>query len=208
MQRSLRRAPVSVMTALSALVLTVAAFSASAAPATAASTLPIHWTVQASTHIKSLNMDVQIPAGTFDGEIDLATGDLTGNLNLPPAAKTIKLFGVPVATATFAMTENGPITGHVDLSTMQVTVNSSFNFSIKSATLSFLPWWNIVGNSCQGTQPINVSMSGPVSLTGSQTFSSTYTLPKLKHCGFATPLMNLIIPGGGNTFTATFAPAT
>ncbi|MBS1848798.1 MAG: hypothetical protein JST73_11020 [Actinobacteria bacterium] len=199
------RTRVALLTSVLALALTAATFTA--APSGADTTIPIHWKVQASTHIKSLNMDVAIPAGTFDGEVDLTTGALTGSLNLPPASKTISLFGMPIATTTFAMSQNGPITGHVDLANMTVTVNSSFNFSIKSATLSFLPWWNIVGNSCTGTQPINVSMTGPVNLSGASTFTADYALPKLKNCGFATPLMNLIIPGGGNTFTATFGPA-
>jgi len=189
-----------------ALVLAAATFTA--APSGAATTIPIHWKVDASTHIKSLNMDVAIPTGTFDGEIDLATGDLTGHLNLPPASKTIKLFGLPLASTTFAMTENGPITGHVDLATMTVTVNSSFNFAISQASLSFLPWLNLVGNSCKGANPINVAMTGPVNLAGASTFSAEYALPKLQGCGLATPLLNAIIPGGGNTFTATFQPAT
>lgn len=191
----------------SVIALMLAAATFAAAPSGAASTLPIHWKVNASTHIKSLNMDVAIPEGSFDGEVDIVTGELTGSLNLPAASKTIKLFGLPIATTTFAMTQNGPITGHVDFATMTVTVNSSFNFAIKSAALSFLPKVNLVGKSCRGTKPINVSMSGPIDLTGEQTFSADYALPKLTGCGLATSLMNLIIPGGGNTFTATFAPS-
>jgi hypothetical protein len=107
------------------------------------------------------------------------------------------------------MTQNGPITGHVDLATMTATVNTSFNFAITKATLSFLPWLNLVGSSCRGSAPINVTLSGPVSLTGTSSFSATYTLPKLTGCGFLlTPILNLIIPGPGNTFTASFGPAT
>lgn len=205
MTGKLVRTRTAVVGSVVALMLAAATFAA--APSGAASTLPIHWKVNASTHIKSLNMDVAIPEGSFDGEVDIVTGELTGSLNLPAASKTIKLFGLPIATTTFAMTQNGPITGHVDFATMTVTVNSSFNFAIKSAALSFLPKVNLVGKSCRGTKPINVSMSGPIDLTGEQTFSADYALPKLTGCGLATSLMNLIIPGGGNTFTATFAPS-
>lgn len=205
MTGKLVRTRTAVVGSVVALMLAAATFAA--APSGAASTLPIHWKVNASTHIKSLNMDVAIPEGNFDSEVDIVTGELTGSLNLPAASKTIKLFGLPIATTTFAMTQNGPITGHVDFATMTVTVNSSFNFAIKSAALSFLPKVNLVGKSCRGTKPINVSMSGPIDLTGEQTFSADYALPKLTGCGLATSLMNLIIPGGGNTFTATFAPS-
>lgn len=205
MNSTQRRTRIPLLAAVFALVAAVATFTA--APSGAATTIPIHWQVDASTHIKSLNMDVTIPTGTFDGEVDLATGALTGHLNLPPASKKIKLFGAPLASTTFAMTENGPITGHVDLATMTVTVNTSFDFAITQASLSFLPWLNLVGRSCRGTSPIDVSMTGPVSLTGPSSFAAEYTLPELTGCGLATPLLNAIVPGGGNTFTASFAPA-
>ena len=46
-----------------------------------------------------------------------------------------------------------------------------------------------------------------MNLTGSSTFSSSFTIPKFADCGLLiTPVLNLIIPGGGNTFTVTFAP--
>lgn len=50
-------------------------------------------------------------------------------------------------------------------------------------------------------------MSGKADLTGSSTFSSVYTIPPLQTCGLATPLLNLLVTGPGNTFTATFASA-
>jgi hypothetical protein len=90
---------------------------------------------------------------------------------------------------------------------MKATVTASFNFNIKQASLSILPRLNLVGNTCTGSKPVTVTMSGLVSLTGASTFSSTYTVPPFKGCGLLiTPVLNLIIPGSGNTFSATFAP--
>ena len=195
------------LAALMVLVLAGFGLATTAPPASADTIIPINWTVNASTTLKSLGLSVTVPPGTFVGQVDLTTGALSGNLNLPAASKTISLLGLPLATATFSMKENGPITGHVDLATQTVTVNSSFTFNITSATLSIAPWLNLVGNNCRGVSPISVNMSGPVNLTGASTFSSTYTVPKFTGCGFlVTPLLNLIIPGPGNTFTATFAP--
>jgi hypothetical protein len=153
------------------------------------------------------NLDVVVPQGTFVGQVNLTTGDLSGTLTLPPATTTIKLFGLPIASATFAVQAAGPITGHVDLATQTVTVHTSFNFLIKKASATLLPWINLVGTTCRGAQPVTVDFTGPVSLTGASSFSATYTVPKFTGCGaLVTPILNLIIPGPGNTFNATFAP--
>ena len=176
-------------------------------PAASADTIiPIHWTVNASTHLKSLNMDVTVPPGTFDGEVNLTTGALTGNLSLPSATQKISILGIPLASATFALKSNGPITGHVDLAAGTVSVAASFTFNITNASAAILPKLNIVGNNCHGSQPITQNLTGPVNLTGASTFSSSFTIPKFAGCGLVTPLLNLIIPGSGNTFTVTFAP--
>jgi len=189
------------------LVLTLAAVGLGTAPAASADTIiPVSWHVNASTHIKSLNMDVVVPQGTFDGTIDIDTGALEGTLSLPPATSTIKVLGFSLATATFAIQPTGPVTGHVDLATMTVTVHSSFNFLITKAAPSFLPKLNLVGNSCRGSKPVSVDLNGKVNLAGPSTFTSTYTIPSFTGCGLLTPVLNLIIPGKGNTFSATFAP--
>lgn len=197
---------------LAALALTLTMMSASfamSAPTAAAADpiIPLHWKVNASTHIRSLNMDVTIPEGTFDGQVNLATGELSGNLTLPPAVQHIKLFGVSLASATFAVTQSQPVHGHVDIANLTATVTSSFTMQITQASLTWLPWLNLVGRSCRGSQPVTVTMSGPVSLTAPSSFAAEYTIPSFTGCGLATPLLNLVIPGGGNTFSASFAPA-
>jgi hypothetical protein len=190
------------------LVLVASASFWSAPSAQADVILPITWNINATTHIKSVNMDVVVPQGTFTGEINLTTGDLTGNIALPPAVQEIKFFGIKLASATFAMSPAAPITGKVNLATFEVTVNASYNFKITKATLALLPRLNLIDPRCTGVTPVTVSMAGKVDLSGApQAFSSEYTIPKFKNCGLlVTPLLNLIIPGPGNTFSATFAP--
>lgn len=177
---------------------------------TSPSTLPIDWTVNASTHLAKLNQTVTVPPGTFVGSINLSTGHLEGNLSLPPATTTIRLAGlVPLATATFAITEAAPITGQVNFSTFNVSAVASFNIHVVRATPLGPPLGlpvNLVGNECQTSVPVTVKMAGKASLTGPSTFQSTYTIPPLAHCGLATVALNLLVAGGGNTFTATFAP--
>ena len=43
-------------------------------------------------------------------------------------------------------------------------------------------------------------------LTAASTFTGTYAIPQLAHCGLATTALNLVVPGPGNTFTAVATP--
>jgi hypothetical protein len=168
--------------------------------------LPFDWNVDATTHLKKLNMDVTIPTGNFTGVVDLTTGDLGGDITLPPAQVTLSLAGFGLVTANMQITETQPITGHLDPSTFQVSATAVFNIRIPSAYPSATPTVNIVGNSCTTSQPVSVTMNGIANLAGASTFSGLYTIPNLKTCGLATTALNLVIPGPGNTFSATVAP--
>jgi hypothetical protein len=188
----------------------VAAFTAAvawAAPAAlAAPNLAVYWRVDASTHLKTLNRDVQVPRGYFDGSIDLGTGDLSGDLTLPPATTRIDLAGLlPIVDATFAITQVQPITGHVDLSTLHVTSTAVFDIRV----LSVKPLGtdvNLVGDNCRTSEPISVTMAGTADLVNGSTFTGTYSIPPLENCGLTTAALNLVMTGDGNTFTGTFTP--
>lgn len=161
-----------------------------------------YW-VDATTTLKKLNQTVTVPRGTFKGSIDFSTSKLTGSITLPPAKAPFKVAGLPLATATFKITEVKPVTGTLNLNTLVVTATSVFNIQIVSVSPVGLPSVNLVGNSCVTSKPVSVTMSGPFT---SGMFSGTYTIPPLKNCGAATTALNLVVPGPGNTFTAVVTP--
>ena len=178
-----------------------------AARANAATTIPFNWNVDASTTLAKLKLTVDVHGGTFSGAVDVATGALTGDITLPPSTKNISLGRFPLASATFAMTEARPVTGTVNLSTLHVTTTATFNIRITNVTVLGLPF-NLVGNGCTTSHSIPVTMSGTANLAGASKFSGTYTIPQLVNCGPLTPLLNLVIPGPGNSFAATATPKT
>jgi hypothetical protein len=169
-------------------------------------TVTITDNLDASTHLNTLNQDVKIPRGTMTATINLATGALTGNITLPPATVTLRQVGLPIATATMAIAQTKPVTGHVDLTTFHVTATSIFNIKVLRASPALLPFVNLVGNQCTTAQPVSVTMSGTADLTGPSTFTGTYTIPKFKTCQGATLALDVAISGPGNTFTATATP--
>jgi|SRR5262245_36166529 hypothetical protein len=169
--------------------------------------LSLDWNVNASTHLKKLNMDVQVPQGKFYGVIDLGTGDLAGFLLLPPAEVKMQALGLlPLVDATFQIAP-AFVSGHVDLSTLQVTTTSSFDINITKVTAAGLPA-NLVGDHCTTSKPVVVDIGGKADLTNGSTFTGTYTIPPLKSCGALTPALSAVMSGPGNTFTGTFTPST
>ena len=181
---------------------------AGAAPAGASvrsdPTFPIDFIVKATTHIAKLNQNISVPPGKFIGTLDLVTGNLVGQLTLPPAQTTVSLVGIGLATAGFDVAPVGPVKGHVNLSNLTLTATSVFNARIPYVHPLGLPI-NLVGSSCETATPISITFTGKVNFSGS-TFSSSYTIPSFKTCGLATTAINLIIPGPGNTFSARFSP--
>ena len=191
-------------------VMAMAPVAAIAQPAAAFpkgdSVIPFAYKLRVTTHIKKLNQTISPPQGTFKGQIDLDQGRLAGSIALPPATFTMKLAGtVGVLTATARIVPTKPVTGTINLSNFRVKATSTFNLRIVSAYAAGVPV-NLVGDSCTTATPVSVTMSGTASLSGSSKFSGTFTIPQLKSCGLATPALNQLIPGPGNTFSAVASP--
>jgi hypothetical protein len=179
-----------------------------APPATADPVLHVRWRVDASTHLATLDREVTVPRGMFEGDIDLGTGEIIGNLALPQA--TVRLDAVPgllpLADATFEIEQAQPISGQLDLAEAYVNATAVFNIHVVSVRPVGLPT-NLVGDSCVTSEPITVPMEGYVDLFAGSTFSGTYTIPPLENCGLlTTQALNLLMAGPGNTFTGTFTP--
>ncbi len=194
-------------TALLAVACMVPGVVGPAGPAGAYTTLPLNYTVDASTTLATLHQTVNVPPGTFTGTVDLTDGSLRGHLALPPAATTVSLAGIGLVTATFDLVPVGRVTGTVDIATLSVTASATFDVRVVAVDPLGLPV-NLVGDRCETTKAVTVPFSGAFSLTGDSSFSGEYTIPPLHDCGLATAALNLVVPGPGNTFTAAFSPAS
>lgn len=178
------------------------------APAAGAAnpTYPFDWSIKASTHLQKLNQTVSVPKGTFKGQVDLVTKKLTGSISLPAASTTLQVAGVGLATATFKIAQVKPVTGTVDFSTLKATATSVFDIKVTKVAPALAPSVNLVGNACKTSAPVKVTMSGTASLTAASTFKGTYTIPPLANCGLLTTVLNQLVPGPGNTFSAVASP--
>jgi hypothetical protein len=202
MSRTIRRGARACAIALAACGI----FVAFAPAASADPKIPFSQDVYARTHLAKSGIDITVPPGQFDGTIDLATGEETGTLTLPPATVTLNLFGlIPAADASFVMAPAGPITGHVDLATFDVDTTASFNVRLAKLTPHGTDI-NLVGDNCTTSEPVTVRMQGVVNPAAGGTFASTYTIPDFQDCQLLTQVITAFVSGPGNTFVASFAP--
>ncbi|MGD0241790.1 MAG: hypothetical protein ABSB59_15880 [Streptosporangiaceae bacterium] len=186
-------------------LLTAAAVAASAPSASADTTINAHYALTGSTFIKKLNTTVNLGSGSLAATVDLDTGAVSSTLSLPPATVSMKELGIIPVSATATMVQNGPATGSANLTTNTITSSASIIFKITKLSVAGL---NVpVGGNCESS-PFSVSLSsGPgFTVSGGGPLSGSYTIPPLHGCGLITPVLNLLIPGPGNTFNLTLGP--
>ncbi|HEX6524558.1 MAG TPA: hypothetical protein VF070_31825 [Streptosporangiaceae bacterium] len=204
MFRQLRRSPTTRLAAItvSAGLLTAVGLAATAGPAAADSVINVHYALTGTTFIKKLNTTVNLGSGTLAASVDLTTGTSSSTLSLPPATVSVNELGLIPVSATTEMIQNGPATGTVNLTAN--TITSTANVTLKITKLIVAGLNLPVGNSCE-TTPFNISISSGAGFTvaGGGPVSGTYTIPPFHHCFLNTLLLNLTIPGPGNTLDLT-----
>jgi hypothetical protein len=188
--------------AVGASLLALGAVAATGGTASADTVFNVHYALTGTTFLKKLNTTVNLGSGTLAATVDLTTGTTSSTLTLPPATASVKEFGIVPVTATTEMVQNGPATGTANLTTN--TLTSTANVSLKITKLTIFGVSLPVGSSCQ-TSPFNIAISSQSGFTvfGGGPLAGTYTIPAFHHCGLNTLLLNLTIPGSGNTLNLT-----
>jgi len=207
MNRLLRMPARSVAAMALAGLLAAVTIAATPAAASAATVLKVRYPVNGSTFIKAANATVTLGPGALRSRVNLSNGNVTASLNLPPATGSFTELGLVPVTATVAFVQDGPTTGKVDLNTGAVTTMSNITLQITSLSVSGLPV--PVGPACESATPASVSLASQpgFSIVNGGTVSGTYTIPPFAGCGLITPVLNLTIPGPGNTISLTLGKA-
>ena len=171
---------------------------ASAGAASASSKLTVKYKVTGSTFLKSINTTASLGPGTLKSTVNLSNGKLTASLALPPATVSFKELGLIPVTATTEFVQDGPTTGQLNVNTGAVSTTSKIILKLTSMTVSGLSV--PVPSSCQSA-PATIKLASlkGFSVVNGGNLAGTYTIPKFSGCGVLTPVLNLTIPGSGNT---------
>jgi hypothetical protein len=194
------------ITALSGL-LAAGAILAAAAPASAQTKVTVKYPVTGSTLLEKVDATAALGPGTLKSTVNLSNGKLTASLTLPPASVSFEELSLVPVTATTAFINDGATTGTVNLDTGAVTTTSHITLQVTSLTVAGLPV--PVPNGCESASPATVTVNSQPGFTivNGGSLSGTYTVPPFAHCGLLTPVLNLTIPGPGNTITLTLGKA-
>jgi len=195
---------------LAAAVVTVlaagAALAATAGPAlasTASASAKVHasYKITGSTYIKAPNFTLKLGPGKLSATVNLSTGKLTATLSLPNATGSFTEFGIVPVTATTQFINDGATTGKVNTTTGAVTTKSKITLRIVSLTVAGLPV--PVGNSCETKDAVVVDLASQpgFNVLKGGTVAGDYAIGDFSGCGLATLLINLTIPGSGNTIS-------
>lgn len=199
----MRRAAVGSAAAL----LAVAGLVASAGSASADTTIKARYPVTGSTHLAAPNATVPLGPGKLTTTADLTTYTLTAKLSLPNATGSFKELNLVPVTATTQFINDGPTTGTINPDTGAVATTSKITLRIVSLIVAGVP--QPVGDSCETTKPVTVRVASQPgwSILKGGNLAGTYTIPQFAHCGLETLLINLTLPGPGNTITLTLGKA-
>jgi hypothetical protein len=175
--------------------------------ASADTTINVRYPVTGNTVLKAVNATVPLGPGKLKSTVDLTTGTLTASLILPPASASFTELGLIPVTATTAFLQNGPTTGTVNLNTGAVSTTSHITLEITALSVAGIPV--PVPPGCESQSPAAVSLASQpgFSIVKGGNLSGTYTIPQFANCGLLTPILNLTIPGPGNTITLTLGKA-
>jgi hypothetical protein len=202
----LRTTVVTGVACLLALIAVVA--SARAASASSASRIKAKYPVTGSTFIKAPDFTLRLGPGSLSSSVSLTTGRLTATLALPDATGTFKQFGIVPVTATTRFINATPTTGKINLSTG--AIHSTSHITLQLVGLKVAGIDIPVGPACETSAPAVVSVASQpgFSVLKGGNLAGSYTIPRFANCGLATVLINLTIPGPGNTLTLTLGKPT
>ncbi|QKW10515.1 hypothetical protein HUT18_32945 [Streptomyces sp. NA04227] len=193
-----------------------AAFAVSAAAALVTATtgaahaapVRLNYPLTGSTVLKGTGSTVNLGPGTLEASADLFAGTLTANTKLPPAKVSFNMLGVIPVSATTEFIETEPTTGTLDLKTGETKTTTKLTLRLKDMKVAGIP--TPVGDHCETRTPavLNLSSEAGFNPLRGGNLSGTYTIPAFEHCLLSTPLINLIVPGDGNTIKLTLGAAT
>lgn len=185
------------VTAVAATVLAGAGTAAAAGP-------PVYskYAVTGTTHIAKPDTGLELGPGQFDMYTLIGPYTFYGTITLPPVHVSRSLPGVGRVSGTVTL---GP--GHAEGS-VSGGFSGSATWPVALSDLRVNGRSYDVGPDCGTAEPLTTELTSADFAAGTGgRLESTYAIGAFENCGSATPLINAVVPGPGNTLTLDLAAA-
>ncbi|WP_086819946.1 hypothetical protein [Allokutzneria sp. NRRL B-24872] len=164
---------------------------------------PIDFKIVGKSTVAKLGSDLAMGPGEMRTLLDAKTGDVTGDLLLPPSAGYFVMFGFTPTTSTVDFTQDGKTVGKIVRGVL--TTTSKISIRLREVKVAGVPL--DVGPNCRTVTPAVIELtSGPspppfVPPRLLKPLYGTFTMPAFSGCGAKEPLDSLLtglISGPGN----------
>jgi len=157
---------------------------------------PVHtrYAVSGTTHIAKPDADLELGPGQFDMDTLAGPDTFSGTITLPPAKVTRSVPGVGEVSGTVTLgpgKAGGSVAGGFSGS-------ATWPVRLSDVRVNGAPY--DVGDACRTAEPVRTELASDDFAAGrGGRLTSTYVLGAFTGCGSATPVMNTVIAGPGNT---------
>jgi hypothetical protein len=193
-------AALTAVVASTALTLALAPAASAAAPVL----LKVAYDANGTTHVAKPDSTMTLGPAVLRANVR-PNGSFTGSMALPPTTSSFNVVGLLPATATVSFIPAARLTGQITSGGGTTMITSTASYFIKLTDVAVAGVPSFVGSNCQTTDPVTIPVGGPFSITNGGTLTGTYSIGKFSHCGLTTALINLLIPGDGNTVSFTLS---
>lgn len=172
--------------------------------ASAAPILNITYDAAGTSTIARTGSTIDLGPAELETELDFATGEFTGSMPLPGTETRFEIIGLIPVTADVAFEEVVPVTGIVKPGTVSGSaVESVATYYIRLSNIKVVGFPTITGSHCRTVDPVAIEIGTPAAggfnVFHGGTLSGEFSIGNFQNCGVNTWLINLLIPGGGNT---------
>ncbi|MFW6775921.1 hypothetical protein ACOACO_16675 [Nocardioides sp. CPCC 205120] len=169
----------------------------------AATIVPIEYDAVGTSTIAKTDSTVALGPTTLRTDLDVDTGDFTGSLPLPGTRTNFKAAGFLPVQADVAFVEAAPLTGHINLSGDIASVSSTATYNVRLSNIKIAGFPTFTGTRCQTKVPVTIPVGTEpgvgFDLAEGGRLVGEYTIGDFANCGLNTGLINLLVPGPGNT---------
>ncbi|KDN23544.1 hypothetical protein [Amycolatopsis rifamycinica] len=160
------------------------------------------YTVRGTTHIAKADADLELGPGRFDVDTLAGPGSFSGTITLPPVPVTRSLPGIGKVSGTIRL---GP--GHAEGSPAGgFSASATWPVRLSDVRVNGVPY--DVGDDCGPAEPLTTELTSEDFAAGrGGRLESTYAIGAFANCGAATPLINGVVSGPGNTLVLDLTPA-